>query len=78
MLIILYHQYKFVLDTQHRTALYSGTNLYQQYKKTIFKNISMQTYRSISIVYNVAYAGALVIAQLAIVKHLTRRAKSVP
>ena len=37
----------------------------------------MQTYRSVSIVHNVAQAGAFVLAQLAIVKHLTRRAQRV-
>ena len=37
----------------------------------------MQTYRSVYIVHNVAHAGALVLAQLAIVKHLTCRAQSV-
>ena len=44
-----------------------GTNLYHQYKKPIFKNISMQTYQSVSIVHNVAQAGAFVLTQLAIV-----------
>ena len=41
--------------------------LYHQYKKLIFKNISLQTYRSVYIVYNVTQAGALVVGILALV-----------